>query len=181
MKLLNIITPCSRISNLHKISESINIPKENYRWIVVYDSLNLPDSNYIPNNCEFYLHKDINSVFGNGQRNYALDLVKMGHIYFNDDDTLIHPELWNNIKDYDEDFISFIQSYNDGGIRLSGDVIKLNHIDSHNFITSYEIVGEIRFELQHYNSDGIFAVNCYDKAKTKRYINKTLSIYNQLR
>jgi hypothetical protein len=181
MKLINIITPCSRINNLHKISESINIPKENYRWIVVYDSLTLPDRNYIPNNCEFYLHKDINSVFGNGQRNYALDLVEMGHIYFNDDDTLIHQELWDNIKDYDEDFISFIQSHNDSNIRLNGDIIKLNHIDSHNFITSYEIVGDVRFELQHYNSDGIFAVNCYERAKTKRYINKSLSIYNQLR
>lgn len=27
---LNIITPCTRPENLHKISESINIPKENY-------------------------------------------------------------------------------------------------------------------------------------------------------
>ncbi len=71
MKLLNIITPCSRINNLQIISESINIPKENYRWIVVYDSLILPNSDLIPSNCEFYLHKDINSVFGNAQRNYA--------------------------------------------------------------------------------------------------------------
>jgi hypothetical protein len=181
MKLINIITPCSRINNLHKISESINIPKENYRWIVVYDSLTLPDRNYIPNNCEFYLHKDINSVFGNGQRNYALDLVEMGHIYFNDDDTLIHQELWDNIKDYDDDFISFKQSNNDGSIRLNGDIIELGYIDSHNFITSHELVGNVRFELQHYTSDGIFAVNCYERAKTKRYINKLLSIYNQLR
>jgi len=181
MELINIITPCSRINNLHKISESINIPKEKYRWIVVYDSLTLPDNSYIPNNCEFYLHKDINSVFGHGQRNYALDLVKMGHIYFNDDDTLIHPELWDNIKDYDEDFISFMQSNKDGSIRLNGDIIKLCHIDSHNFITSHELVGDIRFELQHYHSDGIFAENCYEKARTKRYINKSLSVYNQLR
>ena len=38
---LNIITPCSRPENLRIISESINIQKENYRWIFVYDGLNL--------------------------------------------------------------------------------------------------------------------------------------------
>ncbi len=180
MKLLNIITPCSRPQNLHLISKSINIPSENYRWIIVFDSLTLPDKSYIPDNCEYYLHKNKDSVFGNSQRNFALDLVKMGHIYFNDDDTLIHPELWDNVKDCDEDFISFKQSYNDGGVRLNGNLIKLCHIDSHNFITSYDLVEDIRFELPHYNSDGIFAVKCYDKTKTKKYINKSLSIYNQL-
>lgn len=181
MKLLNIITPCSRINNLQIISESINIPKENYRWIVVYDSLILPNSDLIPSNCEFYLHKDINSVFGNAQRNYALNLVKMGHIYFNDDDTLIYPKLWDNIKELDNDFISFKQNTKDGFLRLNGDIIKVGHIDSHNFIISYDILDNIRFDLKHYESDGIFAVNCFNKAKSKIYINKILSIYNQLR
>jgi hypothetical protein len=181
MKLLNIITPCIRPENLHKISESINIPKENYRWIVVFDSLTLPDKSYIPYNCEYYSHKNKDSVFGNSQRNYGLDLVKMGHVYFNDDDTLIHPELWDNVKDCDDDFISFKQSLINGDIRLNGDLIKICHIDSHNFITSYELVGETRFELQYYTSDGVFAVECYEKSNTKKYINKSLSIYNQLK
>lgn len=180
MILLNIITPCIRPENLHKISESINIPKNNYRWIVVFDLLELPDNKLIPDNCEYYLHKDDGSVFGNGQRNFALDLVQMGHIYFNDDDTVIHPELWNNVKDCDDDFISFKQSLINGDIRLNGDLIKICHIDSHNFITSYELVGNTRFELQYYTSDGVFAVECYEKAKTKKYIDKTLSIYNKL-
>ena len=39
---LNIITPCIHIENLVEISKSINIPRENYRWIVVFDSLILP-------------------------------------------------------------------------------------------------------------------------------------------
>jgi hypothetical protein len=180
MILLNIITPCIRPENLHKISESINIPKNNYRWIVVFDLLELPDKKLIPDNCECYLHKDDRSVFGNGQRNFALDLVQMGHIYFNDDDTTIHPELWDNIKYCEDDFISFKQSFINGEIRLNGDLIELTKIDSHNFITSYDLIKDIRWNLYNYNSDGVFAIDCYEKAKTKKYIDKTLSIYNKL-
>ena len=88
---LNIITPCSRPHNLQKIYESINIPKENYRWIIVFDAKDIPDN--IPN-CEPYAIKVENSIVGNGQRNYALNLIKTGWIYFNDDDTTIHPKLW---------------------------------------------------------------------------------------
>jgi len=178
---LNIITPCCRPENLHQISKSINIPKENYRWIVVFDSLTLPDKSYIPDNCEYYLHKDPNSKVGNGQRNFALDLVKMGYIYFNDDDTTLHPELWDNIKDCDEDFISFKQSLFNNKIRLEGKIIKVHNIDSHNFLVSKKLVGNIRWRLDVYEADGFFAIDCHTKATTKKYINKVLSIYNRLR
>ena len=58
---LNIITPCSRPEFLDAVSKSINIPKENYRWIVVFDSETIPEN--IPE-CEAYCIKDINSVCG---------------------------------------------------------------------------------------------------------------------
>jgi hypothetical protein len=178
---INIITPCSRPENLHLVSKSINIPKENYRWIVVFDSLTLPDKSYIPDNCEYYLHKDPNSISGNGQRNFALDLVEMGYIYFNDDDTTLHPEFWDNVKDCDEEFISFAQALINNQIRLTGETIKLERIDSHNFLVSKNLVGNSRWRLDVYAADGFFAIECYEKATRKKYINKVLSIYNRLR
>ena len=66
---LNIITPCSRPKNLYLIAESINIPKENYRWIVVFDADEIPDE--IPDICEPYTVKVIGSISGNAQRNLA--------------------------------------------------------------------------------------------------------------
>ena len=102
---LNIITPCSRPENLLKISESINVPKENYRWIVVFDMDKLPSKELIPENCEVHLYRENGSVVGHAQRNYALSIINDGHIYFNDDDTLLHSELWENIKDFNFDFI----------------------------------------------------------------------------
>jgi hypothetical protein len=177
---LNIITPCSRPQNLDVISKSINIPRDQYRWIVVFDAIEVPEN--VPENCEAYAIKDFNSMSGNAQRNFALDLVTHGHIYFNDDDTIMQPNLWNEIKDEDlEDFISFKQVNKNGSIRLEGSNISLGHIDSHNFIVSIECVGNKRWVLNRYDADGLFAHECYEKAQNKMYIPKVLSVYNSLK
>jgi hypothetical protein len=174
---LNIITPCSRPEFLDAVSKSINIPKDNYRWIVVFDSETIPEN--IPE-CEAYCIKDANSVCGNAQRNLGIDLVTEGWIYFNDDDTIMHPELWYNIKDLDNDFISFDQVWTSGAHRLYGNIVKLSYVDSHNFILHTSLVGNERFVLSRRDADGVFAENCYNKAKNKHYINKVLSTYNSL-
>ena len=177
--LINIITPCSRPYNLQKISESINIPRENYRWIVVFDDISVPSN--VPENAECYAIKHSKSVCGNMQRSYGLNLVKDGFVYFNDDDTEIHPELWENIKDLTNDFISFKQAFKNGEIRLKGDNISLNNIDSHNFIVHYSIVGDLRWAAGRRDADGIFANQCKKNSRRPIYIPKVLSIYNTLR
>lgn len=178
---INIITPCSRPQHLHKISESINIPKENYRWIVVFDSNELPEKDLIPENCEVYLHTNKKSIVGNSQRNFALDLVERGHVYFNDDDTILHKDLWESVKDLDDDFIHFKQSWKNGLLRMNNDVVKVQKIDSHNFIVSKSAIGEIRWRESIYEADGYFAVECYENSKTKKKVDKVLSTYNSLR
>lgn len=177
---LNIITPCSRPQNLQKISESINIPQSNYRWIVVFDRDDMP-SIELPKNAEYYCHRNANSKVGHAQRNFAADLVIQGHIYHNDDDTMIHPELWENIKDLDNDFISFSQGTVSGNLRLYGDKIEVYKVDTHNFITSKEVMSPFSFAVDRYNADGFYAAACYSRAKNPIFIPKILSIYNSLR
>lgn len=176
---LNIITPCSRLQNLDVISKSINIPRDQYRWIVVFDAIEVPEN--VPENCEAYAIKDANSMSGNAQRNFALDLVTDGHIYFNDDDTIMQPNLWEEIKDLKEDFISFKQVDKDGSLRLEGKDISVGTIDSHNFVVSKECMGDARWVLNRYDADGVFARECYEKAKTILYISEVLSVYNSLK
>lgn len=175
---LNIITPSCRPQNLDVISKSINIPRDQYRWIVVFDLLEAPDN--IPDNCEFYNIKDAKSMSGNAQRNFGLDLVTHGHIYFNDDDTIMQPNLWEEIKDLEEDFISFKQVNKNGSVRLEGNNISVGNVDSHNFVVSAECMGDTRWVLNRYDADGVFAHECYNKATTKLYIPKVLSVYNSL-
>jgi hypothetical protein len=92
----------------------------------------------------------------------------------------MHPELWENVKDLDNDFISFDQNWNNGDHRLSGNIIKLSYVDSHNFIVHISVIGNKRFVLHRRDADGVFAEKCYNKAKNKHYINKVLSVYNSL-
>lgn len=178
---LNIITPCTRLDNLRKIAESINIPRQSYRWLVVCDMERLPEVTRLPEIAEAYAVKLRSSVSGNAQRNYALRLVKEGHIYFNDDDTTIHPKLWENVSSLTQDFISFQQVDKSGRLRLKGDVIKPGSIDSHNFIVSKKCVGNLQWDVPVYAADGFFATKCYRQATTKVYLPITLSIYNALR
>jgi hypothetical protein len=181
---INIITPCSRPENLLRIAESINIPKENYKWYIVFDAEVLPKlTSYLDfnNNVEMYAHKDLNSIMGNSQRNFALDLVDSGYVYFQDDDTLMHQDLWNTIKDLSADFISFDQAFTNGTLRLKCGRTDVGHIDSHNFIVSKEIIGDTRWKIDDYCADGIFADACAKKTNDKIFIDKILSIYNQLR
>jgi hypothetical protein len=178
---LNIITPCSRPENLLKISESINIPTEKYRWIIVFDLDELPDEKLIPKNCEYYLHRNNLSIVGHSQRNFALEIITDGYVYFNDDDTLIHPNLWESINNLSEDFISFKQLHKNGTLRLMGDVIEVGHIDSHNFMVKREVINNTRFNVTKYDADGYFAKECFMKSNSKKWLDLELSIYNQLR
>jgi len=184
---LNIITPCSRPENLHAISKSINIPKDCYRWIIVFDLDDFPPKELIPYNCEIYLHKNNFSCVGHSQRNFAIDLIENGCIYMNDDDTEIHSSLWDNIKNLTEDFISFGQNNKDNTLRLAGSSIEIGYIDSHNFIVSKRLIGEDRWVVDRYDADGEFAKRMYNKCTsnntnfTYKYISLVLSIYNSLR
>tara|TARA_R110000868_G_scaffold18724_1_gene81770 strand:- start:467 stop:1027 length:561 start_codon:yes stop_codon:yes gene_type:complete len=183
---LNIVTPCSRPENLKKIAESINIPRENYRWIVVVDMDNLPQEKYIPENCEMYLYRDARSIVGHAQRNFAIELIQEGHVYMNDDDTVLHLQLWESIKHLDSDFISFKQNDSNGRLRLEGDIVRVGHIDSHNFIVSKKAIENEKWIIDRYDADGYFANAVYTKVNssaeyTATYLPAVLSTYNSLR
>jgi hypothetical protein len=180
---LNLITPCTRPKNLFTIAESIRdtIPRECYRWIVVFDAASIPNCP-LPANAEYHAVHVPGSISGNGQRNYALDLVEHGHVYFQDDDTAVHPDLWSNINHLNNvDFISFKQAHKSGALRLDGRDIRVGSIDSHNFVSAYSAIGRKRWILGDYCADGHFAHDVYNASKTVVYIDRVLSVYNVLR
>lgn len=201
-----IITPCTRPQNLFAIKESLqSIPYAYRRWIVIFDlpvevgmlsnninalitaedyyigKHNLKNGMFLPPEGEYYVYRQGGSTSGNAQRNFALDKIDRGWVYFNDDDTTIHPLLWKRINHLNNDFIHFSQIHKDGSLRLKGNNVKVDHIDSHNFIVSRECIGHTRWQLDKYNADGIFAEDCYRKSVNPIFIPKVLSIYNSLR
>jgi hypothetical protein len=42
------------------------------------------------------------------------------------------------------------------------------------------LIGDEKFVINRRDADGVFAENCYNRAKNKHYINKVLSTYNSL-
>ncbi len=179
---LHIITPCCRPENLKQIAESINIPRASYKWWVVMDATpEETDTTLVPETANLIFHKNKKSVAGHAQRNFALELIKDGYVYFLDDDTLMHPDLYKAIAILPEenDFIHFDQAHPDGTKRIGG-TVEVNHIDTGSAVASRELIGYNRFRTDLYNADGFFWKAVSRNAKRPKYINQTLSIYNKL-
>ncbi len=194
MTKLNIITPCSRPENLEDVELSIytailhSFPYtlSNIRWIVVMDGVNKPEINI--ELAEFhYLESGELGISGNPQRNYALDIINDGYVYFLDDDNKIHHQF---IKYYR----SFISSYpdhgfivnqlnNDGSIRLyAPDIPSVGNVDTAQFLLTREMIGDVRWDPFNYCADGKFISDIHKIYGDKIIkVNRNLSYYNELR
>ncbi len=177
--MINIITPCSRPQNLHTISKSINIPKDQYRWIVVFD-MEICDTDLIPTNCIFLYHKDPNSISGNAQRNMGIELIEDGYVYFLDDDTILHPALWDNIKDATEDMILFNQ-LRQGQQRFDRLRFEKGYIDTGCAVIKSSLIGDTRWELGVYEADYFFLQELKYKTQSIKNIPHCISYYNYLK
>ena len=177
---ITVITPCTRVSNLHKLKESINF---DYicEWIIVYDSSKVEENTKqfeeFPSISEYFYTSE--GISGNPQRNYALSVVnnKESYIYFLDDDNIIHPELYklsllhNKIYTFDQE--------ENNKLRLLGNKIAVGKIDSAMFLIWYPLIKETTFKIDKYDADGLFITQCYGNNKEKLiYIPKILCYYN---
>lgn len=186
-KEIFIITPSARPQNLHRIAESINLPKASFTWIVVIDATKPVNPALLPPKAEIHYHHNPASIAGHAQRNYAIDVVMRAkkthslkpYLYFLDDDTLLHPDFYKSVADVESDFIHFNQQNPDGTKRIGG-TVKVNHIDTGSALVSLDIVKGTRWNITLYNADGIFLQEVFNSAKNPVYINKTLSTYNLL-
>lgn len=178
--ILNIVTPCSRFENLNKIADSINIPRECYRWIVVFDSVDIPDID-LPPTGEYYTHTNHRSCAGHAQRNFANTLISDGYVLQLDDDTILHPDLWDSVKHCDHDLVSWRQMEKNGTHRLFEGQYMQNHIDSGSFMVKRDFIDNLLWDIEKYHADGIFAENIISKNPSILNIDKYLSYYNYLR
>jgi len=116
MKILNIVTPCSRPGNLKFLLKSIQKPDDTeVYWYIVYDYgvkpyVEMPETyggiNIIQN---FALEK---SFVGNSLRNLALNEIKTGLVYFLDDDNIFNPKFWAHFGLFQTNrFYSFLSKF----------------------------------------------------------------------
>jgi hypothetical protein len=176
--MLYITTPCSRPENLEIISKTI--PKECY-WAVIYDNkINIPKIE----NANYFKCEDTGFVGAKG-RNYFIDnypLKDEDWIYSLDDDNIIHPEWYKNIKDLlelDCSIIHWGQLNPDCSIRLIPN-IEINHIDAACFITKWKFNKNTKYNTEKYEYDGIYAIECKNNGPYLT-VNKYISYYNYLK
>ena len=187
--MLTIITPCSRPQFLLKLKESIQFEKID-KWIIVYDTSR--DRSYT----KMFDESKIEEVFcsdlgqaGHPQRNFGVKMVTDGHIYFLDDDNIIHPEFWNLTFEPDY-FYTFDQLRTKKGTVLKGikettvlkgNKIKVNHIDTAMFVVPLKMFEDNSWDITKYNADGFFITQVFAKySNMHKYINVIASYYNFL-
>ena len=178
-KMLTIITPCSRRENLCKVYESIHFEKI-HKWIIVYDTSKqmtytklFQHDKILETECSDF------GISGNAQRNFGASLVLDGHIYFLDDDTIVHPEFWN--LQFDNEYFYTFDQYRCSicGWVLYGNDIRVNRIDTAMFVVPKHMFSE--WDVSRYDADGYFItkLNILNPGK-HIYCNVLACYYNYL-
>jgi glycosyltransferase involved in cell wall biosynthesis len=185
---LNLITPCSRPKNLDEVYKSIlpGLKFFNINWYIIFDGNEIKwdkDLSWIHK----FTYYDPKSVSGYSQRNFALDKISSGYVYFLDDDTVIHPDffqkMYNLVTALSKKKFGFI--FGQQGVnwvrRNTAKNIKQCQIDMGQFVLDRELIGDRRFNLI-YTDDGRFIEDLYNEFPNKFYIvPDAMSYYNWLR
>jgi predicted O-methyltransferase YrrM len=176
---LTIVTPCSRPYNLLELKNSIDFTKID-KWYIVHDVRNMPFKKQFNDAQIVELVCTDNGSVGHQIRNMMLKQIPSGLVYFLDDDTIIHPNFWN-IDFAPNKIYTFDTIYNKAIPILKGDTCKICHVDMCQIVFDMKLVGDITFQQNVYEADGIFIEAMVKKNKENWvYIPETCAYYNKL-
>jgi hypothetical protein len=196
MNKIYIVTPCCRQNNLESIKNSIDFSMI-HKWYIVYDTSKNRTYKKIYKNHSQIVELECSDVgrVGHPQRNFAINIIEDGFIYFCDDDNIIHPELyeylnkmdknyyytWNQLRNKNGDNTDWALFKNEKGKILKGNVLKTQFIDTAQFIVPRNLIGDLRWEDNNYKADGIFIQTINEKyPESHVYIPETLCYYNYI-
>jgi hypothetical protein len=210
MESLSIITPVTRPENLDAIAESIAkadinaIGSFDIIWYLIWDT-EMYWRVMLPYECGVFIYSrpcfsgkmkmevngkttevKINS-YGAKQRNFGVDQTKAGWVYFLDDDNVMDENFLLNLSDEIKDdpfkkVFLFDQYLKDGTLRLKAslDSVKVEHIDTAQFVIDREFLGDVRWEPKQCG-DGFLMETLYAKDPSVFKVSKGRCWYNYLR
>ena len=184
-----IYTPCSRPNNLEAMHKSIVKScgsRNNFEWIVCFDSDDIPNDKIIANTT--LNEKNAASRSGNAQRNACIDHAAANYdgntwMYCLDDDNIMHEDLYKELmaQPDDVDMVIFQQLSHNGKKRMgASDVIGVGQNDTANFAVRLKTIKDVRWVLDKYEADGIFALDVSKNAKNIVRVHKPLCYFNYL-
>jgi glycosyltransferase involved in cell wall biosynthesis/predicted O-methyltransferase YrrM len=179
-----IITPSRRPFNTQLISNTI--PQE-CEWVVVFDKT--VKNEYSIKNA-ITIKSNETGFWGNPNRNIGLEYIKEhlnpsdnDWIYILDDDNILHPNWWNDIKSHlndDAAIITWGQLWSNGEPRTEPtDTPKIATIDTSQYMVRWSVAKNLRFE-NIYEADGTYAEEAAKQGSVKK-LNQYLGYYNFLR
>lgn len=116
-------------------------------------------------------------VGGQGVKNALLDEVSDGWVWFLDDDTLVHPDLFTHL-DQIHDAVVFSMRYGDGVLDAAPKNAKHGAIDIGQVILSRSLVGKERIQ-ELYDGDGHFLEYLLRREDVNvLYVPEILTYYN---
>jgi hypothetical protein len=188
---LHVVTPCARIGNLSRISESIRaaqVPDSvRLHWLVVLDDrFDIDPAAPRIDGAEVVICRDTTGVAGHAQRNYALEQIDSGWTVFVDDDNLLHPALPKILAETMQEapwarFVVVDQDLGDGIRRAGPENVRVGEIDSAQFVFERSFVAGERFDPYAYSADGIFAAQLFRRAPDRFiFVSETAAFYNAL-
>lgn len=194
---INIITPLTRPENLDAMYNSIvERPSEiNVKWHIVIDKsasgeISLP-FDLIFNKIIAWYESDTSAIAGHAHRNRALGYITDPNewVMSLDDDNIIHPYLWKWLQTWAScgepaNGVIWDQIQKSGQTRLIAhkDYIKVHNVDTAQYMIKRGLIGDIRFQENKYEADGIFIQEIYERNKDSFIIvNQPLCYYNYLR
>jgi hypothetical protein len=186
---LTIITPVTRPDNLYLIYPTLPWHWFDLTWICVMDdhcSRSRYDKIFGHGIIWEHCHDPL-SVYGNAQRNMALDKVFDGLIYFLDDDTIMHPlfgPIVNGVFEEQKPGAGLLcaQLRNRGRMVASVDPIEVGQINTGQMVIRRDWIAALRWKTDEYRADGYFITTLY-KANPKAWIktDTVLALDNWLR
>lgn len=192
--MINIITRCTRQTNLLKIYESLKTDKFKVNWFVLFDVSNIKDIDpkllyNLQGKCEIRYMKSIENDYGYSMINEVLNEISSGWIYILDDDNIIHEDffesLYKNINN-NPDKNAFVFNQKVDGLDFTGIDIRIaspqnmyiGGIDVAQFCIKRELISDSKFGSG-YTGDGIFISEFYSKHSEQFYfIDEVLCYYN---
>jgi len=208
MEELSIITPVTRPENLSRIAESIaKANDEGYfdiTWYLIWDT-EMYGRVTLPYEYNIFIYSrpcfsgkipmEVNGVkvdvkvnsYGAKQRNFALDLLKAGWVYFLDDDNIMDEKFLRNLSlevilNNNTKVFLFNQYEKNGKLRLLASLnnLKVNHVDSAQFVIDRKFLGDTRWP-ERQCGDGYLMEELSAKAPTAFKVAEGRCWYNYLR
>ncbi len=200
---LNIVTPLSRGQNLGLVYNSILWGKYQKTdvsviWHVVIDkNCSRIDDNFmelLKSEPWVVIHDyKEEAPAGHGHRNRVLEyLIHQDRLdewfYSLDDDNALHRDYLSIVPKYKDECEAIVVSQIWGDYRgqrrctAAPKFCKLNHIDSAQFTFKVGLIGDMKFDQNRYDADGVFIEVLYKKHPNKfKFLDVDLSYYNKLR